>query len=585
MTKYEVYSNFAFECKDKIFFPLINAFPEPYNSERIKYLSSFFQEFANFVVANNLWEIKSDLQLIKTIDEKFLSYRKDELPRIFFGLQENKKLCDLSSFFYKKIFKEIIELIAAKFAASNKSRLYFIFAAFIYLTFERASIIRSFSLKIDDSFFFSSYQKLMSKIREPIIILDYALNFYENLEARKVFYLYQNETKDIFYAKLLLGVFESCDESTLGFAVDVGCEDKNVSFWCEVNRDRLRNLKYFAFTCRDCNQNRISEEEIYKKFFSIYDDFQFFFMILDENGKIIFGNKKAREYFGIENLDYFYKDLAAISNQRKNVAYDIIGKIKVFNANNEAATFVKSQDSFIIIKGIVNNTSFFAVLKTEFFSFIKKSISILIERENAKIKIREIHHRVKNNLQVVSSILNLKAQKTPNIEAKSILLDARDRVKTIALIHENLINSDFFEGETLLDYFNKLKDMIYDTQYEIGSGLSLNVRLLIDKNLNLSVHKMMPLGLLFNEMFTNSLKHAFKGKSEGEVIFKLSKLNDSEAEFLYQDNGIGFDIPEDFENLKSIGLEIIKLLSQQLKGKLTVETKNGVKYYFVFPYK
>jgi PAS domain S-box-containing protein len=194
--------------------------------------------------------------------------------------------------------------------------------------------------------------------------------------------------------------------------------------------------------------------------------------------------------------------------------------------------------------------------------------------------LQEIHHRVKNNLTVISSLLSLQARQTEDKTAKAVLQDSQTRVQAMSMIHETLYRSDNLSSIDLNTYLSKLAKAVAQN-YVIGSKVNLQVEA---ENVMIGVKQASPLGLVVNELITNSFKYAFPDNQESEIRISLQKKED-QIELEYADNGIG--MPEDFDwrKAESMGLSLVKLIVEnQLDGSVDVESKNGTKFIIRFSF-
>jgi len=188
--------------------------------------------------------------------------------------------------------------------------------------------------------------------------------------------------------------------------------------------------------------------------------------------------------------------------------------------------------------------------------------------------LQEIHHRVKNNLQIISSLLYLQVSKTTNKDIISVLLDSQSRVKSMALVHEKLYRSDNLSSIEFSDY---IKDL---TKYTINSYGHRNIDILYDlEKIQLSINSAIPCGLIINELLSNVYKYAFvnyENKEKPTVRISLFLKDDSQICFKIKDNGKGF--PENFkiEETNSLGLKLAQNLTMQLDGKFEYKSENGL---------
>ena len=201
---------------------------------------------------------------------------------------------------------------------------------------------------------------------------------------------------------------------------------------------------------------------------------------------------------------------------------------------------------------------------------------------------KEIHHRIKNNLQVISSLLDLQAEKfrnRENIKDSEVLeafRESQDRVTSMAFIHEELHKGEEFEKLNLSSYIEKLAENLLMT-YRLGnSGINLNTYL--SENILFDLDIAVPLGIIINELISNSLKYAFPDKTDGEIRIKLLKEEGSNTSFILivSDNGVGIPEDLDIEDLDSLGLQLVTALVDQLDGELELKRDNGTKFTIRF---
>ena len=168
--------------------------------------------------------------------------------------------------------------------------------------------------------------------------------------------------------------------------------------------------------------------------------------------------------------------------------------------------------------------------------------------------------------------------KTDNDQAKSALMDSKNRVQSMSAIHETLYQSENFSAVDMETYLSDLAGTVAQN-YTNGSKINLVIEA---KNILIVAKQASPVGLIVNEMITNSFKYAFPDDQKGEIKISLQKMED-QIELVYSDNGIG--IPENFDwkNTKSMGLNLIKILSEnQLDGTIDMESNNGTKFTIKF---
>ncbi|MBU0489395.1 MAG: PAS domain S-box protein [Bacteroidetes bacterium] len=199
----------------------------------------------------------------------------------------------------------------------------------------------------------------------------------------------------------------------------------------------------------------------------------------------------------------------------------------------------------------------------------------LTEKE---LLLREVHHRVKNNLQVISSLINLQSNTIPEGETKKAFVDTQMRVKSMAMIHEKLYQSKVFSGVDFGEYLAHLASeliQIFDEDDKVSLDIKVSSVLL---SLNISI----PLGLICNEIFTNALKYAFRKQKEGVIGVCLSEAKGGNVKLEIKDDGAGF--PKNFkpEKATSLGMQLVFGLADQIGATVNLKVNNGVCYQFHF---
>jgi|GEM_PF-667007 len=192
-----------------------------------------------------------------------------------------------------------------------------------------------------------------------------------------------------------------------------------------------------------------------------------------------------------------------------------------------------------------------------------------------EVLLKEIHHRVKNNLQIVISLLSLQAKKVTEKEALAALLESQNRIKSMTMIHEKLYQSKSLSLIDMNLYIINLAQQILNS-YKTDKQVELKFDL---QKINLSFDFAMPVGLIINELVSNALKYAYQTKDSGELLISFSSPETKEYMLVVQDNGVGLPAGISPENPNSLGLKLVTILAKQLNG--TVEIFNAVGAKFV----
>ena len=219
---------------------------------------------------------------------------------------------------------------------------------------------------------------------------------------------------------------------------------------------------------------------------------------------------------------------------------------------------------------------------------LARSLKFAIERKQTEeelktsiyerdVLLKETHHRVKNNMQVIHSLLNLQTHYAENMEAVNVLKESQNRVKSMGMIHEKLYNSTDLSKINFSDYVHSLTSDLL-TSYKLSEKI-LPVIEVADLELNLETAILC--GLIINELVSNSLKYAFPNTEIGEVHISLN-LVDNIYELVVSDNGIGFPEDLDFKSAGSLGLQLVNNITNQLDGKIELDRSIGTKFTIKF---
>ncbi|MGQ0620229.1 MAG: sensor histidine kinase [Panacagrimonas sp.] len=190
----------------------------------------------------------------------------------------------------------------------------------------------------------------------------------------------------------------------------------------------------------------------------------------------------------------------------------------------------------------------------------------------------EIHHRVKNNLQIVHSLLDMQANLTADARAASALRDSQNRIQSMALIHQTLYQSHDFAR---VEFGRFLDTLMSHLQASYGRrDLSLTSR---SETVRIAIDRAIPCGLIVNELVTNALKHAFPENRSGSIVVEMRLLNDVDVEVAVSDDGVGIPAALDFESLSSLGMQLVQVLTEQLHAELNIHRRNPTRVSFTFP--
>jgi two-component sensor histidine kinase len=194
--------------------------------------------------------------------------------------------------------------------------------------------------------------------------------------------------------------------------------------------------------------------------------------------------------------------------------------------------------------------------------------------------LKEVHHRVKNNLQTVSSLLSLQSRSIEDDTVKNLIKSSQNRVISMAMVHEMLYMRDDLSKIEFKSYVQELSEYLVKSVKGVDNNIKLNLNI---PDIQLGIDTAIPLGLLINEAISNALKYGIKDDEDGEIHIALKQVHDQGFELEIGDNGPGYSDSINYKNTKSLGLKLIHNLVRQLKGTITRDgSKKGTNYLIKF---
>ncbi|HMB44699.1 MAG TPA: histidine kinase dimerization/phosphoacceptor domain -containing protein, partial [Candidatus Methanoperedens sp.] len=204
---------------------------------------------------------------------------------------------------------------------------------------------------------------------------------------------------------------------------------------------------------------------------------------------------------------------------------------------------------------------------------IKKSL------EEKEVLLREIHHRIKNNMQIVSSLLMLQSQNIEDKKYKDVFIDSQNRILSMALIHEKLYQSEDLAQIDFKEYINEMVSNIFSS-YGLNSNIKIDINV---ENIPINIDNAVPCGLIINELVTNSLKYAFPEGRRGKIQISVKSKEKNMIQLSISDDGIGIPKDLNIRNTKTLGLTLITALAEnQLNGELIINREKGTEFQISF---
>jgi two-component sensor histidine kinase len=262
---------------------------------------------------------------------------------------------------------------------------------------------------------------------------------------------------------------------------------------------------------------------------------------------------------------------------------DAIGVLAVDNVKTKRTLLQRDIDLLMMLSpeiGIsLQNAMVTDMKERQFAAILEAEEKIRASLREKEVLLKEIHHRVKNNLQVVSSLLYLQMTRTEHAGAVSALRESRNRVRSMALIHERLYQSPNLASVDMAEY---TRNLVYDLQLSHRTEES-SIRLLLNiEDTSLGITEAIPCGLIINELVSNALKHAFPKGTEGDITIRLVKKSGKRIALSVSDNGVGIPEQVDFRNSPSLGLDLVNSLVAQLNGTIELDRKQGTTFTIMF---
>jgi two-component sensor histidine kinase/ActR/RegA family two-component response regulator len=205
--------------------------------------------------------------------------------------------------------------------------------------------------------------------------------------------------------------------------------------------------------------------------------------------------------------------------------------------------------------------------------YLKKSL------DEKEILLREVHHRVKNNMQIISSILRMQSRNIDDPKLKDVLQESQNRIHSMALIHENLYSNKSLANIKFASYIKSLTGNIARTYASQQSIIKFDYKI---DDAYLPMDIAIPCGLIINELISNSFKYAFTNKPTGTISIHFKHIIDDQFQLIVSDNGVGIPNDVDITKTKSLGMKILRKLVQQIDGELKYDFSNGTKFTIIF---
>jgi PAS domain S-box-containing protein len=352
-------------------------------------------------------------------------------------------------------------------------------------------------------------------------------------------------------------------------------------------RDKEGEIVGYVAIIRDITQRKKAEETLRRseeRFRSVYESSLDGIMLTLPDGTALSANRRACQMLGMTEDEIIQTGRAGIvvGDQRLEAALEERTRTGKFQGE---LTFRRKDGSHIPVELSVSlftdtdGTNKTSIIIRDITHRKQAEEQIQASLKEKEVLLKEIHHRVKNNLQIISSLLYLQAGKTKNPGAVRALKDSQNRVRSIALIHESLYQSSNLAGIQIGEYTRGLASNLFESYGRRDRPVRLTVRM---GAVRLSINTAIPCGLIINELISNSLKHAFPGGREGEIRIQLARTDAGALVLTVSDDGIGIPEHVDFRSSPSLGLTLVSSLVAQLGGTIELDRRGGTTFTITF---
>jgi PAS domain S-box-containing protein len=320
----------------------------------------------------------------------------------------------------------------------------------------------------------------------------------------------------------------------------------------------------------------------------IVDTMSNFLLLLDKDKNIVNINQATSDLLGYDNIELTGKPVEVIFPEKEresviNYFEKLMEKSPI--TNTETCFLTKSGEiipvllSISLIRTKENEIIGIVCIGSDITDITKAQNEIKASLEEKELLLQEVHHRVKNNLQVISSLLNLQSSYVTDENDLELFKDSQSRVRSMAFIHEQIYQSSNFSSIEFSVYIRNLVTYLSHYYSVDQNNINLNINV---EDLSMDLNTSIPVGLIVNEIVTNSLKHAFPNNRDGEIYIDLHSINDHQYKLVIADDGVGLPKDFDFENAQTLGLQLVNGLVSQLDGTLKIDGVNGTKFEIIF---
>lgn len=363
-----------------------------------------------------------------------------------------------------------------------------------------------------------------------------------------------------------------------------------VNLTVSLQRDAAGGVRFILGVVQDISDRKRAEEALREnesKYRALFDEAQDMILLADaETGILLECNREAEKMLGWPRSELIGRHQSALhpeEEQGQKVTRTFAAHLGGMRGELLESRIVTRRGAVldVAIKGNtfdLNGRKVIMGIFRDITEAKRGAARIEASLHEKEILLREVHHRVKNNLQIISGLLYLQSEAGTSPEAAEMFAMSRNRISSMALVHEEIYRSDDFSGVNLKSYAAKLLPRIVNS----GRGSRRIECVLEIEDVWVSIDKAVPLGLIMNEIVTNALKHAFAGRDSGTILVRMSRQGER-LKVEMRDDGVGLPQGFDPDASPTLGMQLISNLTRQLKGELVVEGNGGTRFLLDLP--
>jgi PAS domain S-box-containing protein len=422
----------------------------------------------------------------------------------------------------------------------------------------------------------SAFEQALRQNAFDVVFADYQLPAYDGVSALQ---LTQELQPDLPFIMV---------SGTLGEDAAIECLTRGATDYVTKQKlTRLAPVTRRAISEADNRRAHRRAEEAVQKLSHVVEQSPVSVVVTDTVGAIEYVNPKFSEVTGYSREEAMGKNPRILkSGVQGPDVYADLWKTLLAGKDWRGELCNRRKDGSIYWELAIISPMVDAQGNTTNYIAVKEDITVRKEMEDSiraslrekEILLKEVHHRVKNNLQIISSLLDLQANKYEDRTIRDAFGESHRRVRTMALVHEQLYRSDDLAQ---VDFGEHLSLLAHEVRAAYGrSGVELDIQV---DSVRLPVDKAIPCGLIANELLTNALKHAFAGRDHGTITVRLRLADASHVEMEIGDNGVGFSMKQDKPGRSTLGLHLVTTLTEQVAANLTQEVHHGTRFTLRIP--